>query len=274
MQDHQNTSGYYYTRIYMLGDTSIAGLNYNKLHTAAGWGPSAAIPRPYSPYSFTGGLRQDIPGKKVYYYDEYSGTETLLYDFDLNVGDIVGIDSFYYPPMDTIKVFSIDSVLVNGNFHKRFVLGTTENPPSTGVYGNLIEGIGNDAGFNRIIKAGFENAFNLLCFSVNNYNVYPTSGSTGIDGCGYPVGVGELINDKIEMVVFPNPSEDKIFIMVGCKDKLNISLQDSKGTILRIKENVEFQNTSIDLSGLPAGIYFVHLNNSKGDSVTKKIIKE
>ena len=97
-----------------------------------------------------------------------SGTESLLYDFDLAVGDTVHYD----PSGDTIFVAGTDSVLVGGVYHKSFTM--TNAYSGTGfIPGDLIEGVGNVAGLDAWHLYRFEGASKLWCFSHKSVQQYP-----------------------------------------------------------------------------------------------------
>lgn len=120
-------------RVEITGDTLIGGNHYKKLYSGIG------------PYTVTAGIRNDTINKKVYMYSVSTGTEKLLYDFNLAVGDTVNKNDGYgfYQPIvatpfssvpaawvDTAWVTSIDSVLMlhDGLYHRRFNFsGTIKN---------------------------------------------------------------------------------------------------------------------------------------------------
>ena len=90
----------------MKGDTTINNKLYHKIYNGNG---------------YSGAIRQDITTKSVYFHGYYQSSfanDTLLYTFGLHVGDTVPIKfaSAVYPE----KIISIDSILINGNYRKRF----------------------------------------------------------------------------------------------------------------------------------------------------------
>lgn len=126
------------------GDTLINGINYHKLnyfgvvHYTDITGN--CLSGFHGPYSYDeGAFRNDSLNKKVYYWNAVDG-EQLLYDFNLNLNDKLPqtYGYRYYGGGDTAFVSSVDSVLVNGEYHKRF--GISNSFEQNYVY--LIEGIG------------------------------------------------------------------------------------------------------------------------------------
>jgi hypothetical protein len=82
---------------------------------------------------------------------------------------------------------------------------------------------------------------------------------------------GTTKNDLIH--IFPNPSKDKLTVEIpelSGNNQLSISTIEGQLLILRQIKGIR---TTIDISNLPAGVYFVRLNNDKTVEV-KRIIKE
>lgn len=179
--------GYYYNKIE--GDTVIGIYSYKKVLQTALNG---------SEYYYVAGVRQDTLTGKVYvklYDDNFCGeTDTLLYDFSLQLGDTLeqcpgiidcGDEGCYVAIIDSVKV---------GNYWlNKF---TTSNNIS------LIEGIGCLTG---LIEgwSGWEFGYNILsCYSINGEPVFPdtTCVMTSIETSKF--------NPAIRVEVFPNPIND------------------------------------------------------------------
>jgi Secretion system C-terminal sorting domain len=123
--DITSGSTYHSYRTEIVDDTIIGAYTYQKLYSGTG------------PYTVTAATRNDVLNKKVYLYSVSTGTEKLLYDFNLAVGDTVNSSNGYgfYQPLlegavsgtsftivDTAWVTSIDSILMphDGLYHRRF----------------------------------------------------------------------------------------------------------------------------------------------------------
>lgn len=269
MEEHIDSDGYYtYKRMYMLGDTVVGSLNYKKMYqTAATW--ASFFPTPIFPSNYFGCMREDVAAKKVYFLNPGITTEYLLYDFNLVVGDEIAITSICSSD-DTVRVTSIDSVLVNGNYNKRFVLTSTIG---FCIVGELIEGVGSKAGLQQLYSFGFEFSNQLLCMSVNNSVVYPYGSSIPTYYCAYAVGIGELVNNELKMTVMPNPVVDAIHIVVNCNDHYDVEIRNALGDLIHKKTDIQANGPTIDFSDFANGIYFVRLIDTKGNSIVKKVIK-
>jgi len=84
--------------------------------------------------------------------------------------------------------------------------------------------------------------------------------------------------ENIEIAVFPNPTSDQLNIEYSnSTQNLTLNLYDALGTQLlseQVLMNAQFDNKSIDLSGLAANTYFLHIANEKNESIKVfKILK-
>jgi hypothetical protein len=271
MEDHVDSDGYHtFRRTYLLGDTLIGGLNYKKLYETTT--PMAMFaPVPFGDANYIGALRDDILSRKVYFKDPYSA-ETLLFDFTLPVGGIATIDNYVCSgSIDTILVTSIDSVLVNGSYSKRFHLAAPAGSWCTP--GNIIEGVGGDAGFREFFTGGFEFSNQLLCMSVKKVNVYPSGSMYTSYNCAYAVGIAELENGKLKLTIAPNPAADNIHLSVRCDSGYDLELSDERGMLVYSRKDLQGSGPDIDLSGFANGMYFIRLTEKDGNFIIKKVVK-
>jgi len=272
VQQHVSSDGTpYYSRTYFIGDTVIGAYTYHKVYstssmyyTAGGYYPG---PVPAQPYN---AIREDLPAKRVYLLDLYTGVERLLYDFSLHTGDIAVIDSTILPP-DTIRVTGIDSVNVGGFYHKQLLLASSV--PGMGMMAaNWIEGVGSDAGLQEHYTEGFEFSNQLACFSVRNVAEYPAGTSSTY--CGFALGIKELEGNVIAVTLGPNPAADEVSLRISCKDTYSVDVMNAKGEVILSKKDLQLSGTRLDISSLAKGIYFVRISDPKGNSATRKIIKQ
>ena len=155
---------YSYTNRYTIdGDTTIGGFQYSKVYikykyeegTVAGQWCNESVSYNENYY---GALRES--GKQVFLIPYYSidSIEYIAYDFNLSVGDTVHSPdgNISANPVGRI-IDSIDSVLVFGNYRKRYVINN---------YKYLIEGIGASTGlFNPLVYFPSECGMSMLCYA-------------------------------------------------------------------------------------------------------------
>ncbi len=92
-------------------------------------------------------------------------------------------------------------------------------------------------------------------------------------------GIGKINADGNIMQVFPNPAERQCNVMFNfpVSSEVSISLEDISGKRIMTIEKQKYQSgrqtASINLSGIPNGLYFVKLNNGSKAYYQKLIIK-
>ena len=122
--------------------------------------------------------------------------------------------------------------------------------------------------FNTVVIAGA-----VRFVDTTNVEVYMTSMSLGIlkDKITLEIlGNSDLENLKSEINVYPNPTQDIINIKLDKNvSKFRASLYNAAGQILLTTEN----RSSINISNLNKGVYFLKIEPENGKPVTKKIIK-
>jgi len=198
----------YFERSYVTdGDTMIGSYIYTRIHSNYhdylyfyGYG--------HFYYSYTLYLmRQDTASRKVYLY--MNGGDTLLYDYNLNVGDILPPSfKLLWSNNTTITVSSIDSVQVGTVYHKRI-------RTSLGFW-DLIEGVGSNQGFIPVML-DFEAGDNYIrCFSRNGITAYSYSSFTG--NC-QPLGSSEQ-SIASALAISPNPSSGSHSILTAAAQAL------------------------------------------------------
>lgn len=94
------------------------------------------------------------------------------------------------------------------------------------------------------------------------------------DSCQFDITVEEFlgITDnglELGLNIYPNPSKGVIFVESANVALNSIQVTDLAGKQLMAMDSIDATNTSIDLSALSKGIYFVTVN----DQITKRIVK-
>jgi hypothetical protein len=284
------------------GDTILNGLKYSKIYAIE------------SVAKFWGGIRNDIPNKKVYQYKLSTGQEKLLYDFNLLVGDTLFKDSGYgfydilgnatdigvgwgfEEYIDTAWVSSIDSVLMkyDGEYHKRFNFATKVKPP--GYNKHILINSGDQQCFPSASDCRFKVNIRPLVEGVGQvYN--PVSYASFMMSHIWEIGPSCFTFNGIEGIA-TIPGECKSFL-TGMTEENNppgveIYPNPSNGKFQLIfkeqsADEIEVMDVlgkrvykftikngmpDIDISDEVRGIYFLKLKYKNGDVMIKKIIKE
>jgi hypothetical protein len=236
----------------MNGDTLINGMSYNKIYIAHGVynGPFST---PHSSSLYLGAMRQDKANKKVYYKNANMKSDTLLYDFNLKVGDVLPATYLTVGgSMNNPKpiVTSIKDTLINGLHYNRFTFN------SSSIYGHLIDGIGSDCGLFQM-TAHWEGGPTLSCFKT--HNISAADSPPGLySACGFyyfPTGIYNEQGNNFPIKLSPNPSTG--IFNINSPEKLQYSVHDVLGREIFQTVTPPVQSTTLDLSIYPKGIYFV-----------------
>lgn len=281
--------------IFLNGDTIIDNALYSKLYTYSCGTFMIPTSYPNPPFNcpvdtsnavYYGALR-DV-NKKIYFLPDslYNSTrmypfcftsntgngwpslneELLLYDFNVNVGDTV-----LYETLDSLKmvITSIDSVLIQSNFRKRYNYNLLYNwsmqcvPFGAGY--NYVEGIGDIySGLFSLFIWYFENSENLNCFEDNQ--IYYSSPNSS--GCLLSNLKENLFENDLK--IYPNPSSSKLFIELENPTPTSIRLFDINGKEI-FSTTINQVTSTIDVSSFKRGLYFVKLVDEKGTTKSQLI---
>jgi uncharacterized protein (DUF1501 family) len=96
-------------------------------------------------------------------------------------------------------------------------------------------------------------------------------------GCSVALSTDDILLEKSEIKVFPNPTSDFINIkFFGTNERTRITLYNSLGAVVKEISRKNYSSIQhsikIDVQSLPKGNYFIHYQ-TKGSSKTKKLLK-
>ncbi len=170
-------------------------------------------------------IREDTSAGIVFYRAPMSDTlEHILYNYNLNVGDTIKInvvnmaDTFI-----TDSVESVDSILIDGVFHKRWGMQSKYNTYQARGY-TIVEGIGSTDNpmWPGFFQGCFEYFERLKCFSQDGYNPPFTAPYSSchigealdsINNTGDCISLSTRYFDKNPpLSINPNPATDHIAI--------------------------------------------------------------
>lgn len=233
----------YYKATVWLGDTIIGGKTYTKVFTKNGTS---------STYTYTGGVRQDIPNEKLYQIGTSGSEYEVFNNQHLAVGDT-------FPCfLANAVVSNIDSVLIGTKYHKQY--NDTIYFTSFSIVRRYIVGVG------AILDQSDSYYYSILCYSVDNNTLYG-----GGPGCALPTNtIGlKLFDYPNEINVYPTLTNGSFTVKSNTTDKLSVDLYDVNGRHV-LNTNI-LGTTDIDANHLDNGIYFVTIKNNFS-TTNKKII--
>jgi hypothetical protein len=256
------TPVYSWYTVFTDADTIINSNTYTKLLETGAYG--AFGPQIFYSHAYRGAMRQDTAAKKVYFIPAGLNYEGLLYDFNLTIGDTLSQSNI---GGSENVVLGIDSVLVNNQYHRRWLMAHINWPATTAIDTNyaIIEGIGSTKGIYQFLVPPFESGSELICHSHDNYYYPPWT------SCPFYSGIteAESINN---LVIYPNPANDKISVICnGTNPEGVYEIFSLEGRMLLSATIPSGRQThsEIDTSVLPKGVYFIRLHNTKADMVKK-----
>lgn len=220
---------------------------------------------------YIGAIREEdgkVYARLNYYGPEYD--EFLLYDFTVQVGDVITSSAFEgtlsHP--DGIIVTNIDEIeLETGEKRKRFFFDQTSE---------WIEGIGSVNGlFHDIVSHLTDYTVSyLVCFQQNNIPLYVNEEKC-LDGmcCEKLLGTDlytSLYDDK--KTVFPNPIKRTVKILFPKTEKyITIKILNTQGRTINILSFIDKQQIEIDFSRYISGVYYIIADFCKSSEIYKVI---
>jgi hypothetical protein len=255
-------SDYQYT---ITGDTVINMLTYHKLQkTGVNFLEDVTgncTSNAYNANQYKGCFRNDSTNKLVYFIDAFTSNETVLYDFNLSIGDTVPPSPLNFNGNFVNIVTDIDTVFLGGVYRKRFKLDSCWFEQ---LY--YIEGIGSTYGLLSPTMCPFEAFYNLQCFTNNSLPVYPNSTTS----CSSFTANIESV-EKHQFSISPNPTSGALFINTTL-DSYDIIVFNSIGQIIQ-KKNVHSNSTFLDISNLTAGVYLIQFSDNNKVLYKETIIR-
>lgn len=246
---------YYYK---LCGDTTINSIPYKRLFAAIenlNGPPQALI---YQPHGY---FRQDPVTKCSYFRQMTVNTDSLIMDYNLNVGDTIK-RGFYSSGLsqNMSVIIKTDSLILGNIRHKVLYTDTTLNafyPP--GVW--FLEGVGNVCGFLEPITIPLSGYATFLQNFDQSYS------------CDDLASIQDLQGMK-NLFVYPNPVSNELHVATPLfVSKLIIS--NAAGKQLKVfTPGTDFREFSVPVSELSRGIYYSRFVFTDGSSITSSFIKE
>lgn len=223
-------------------------------------------------YAFRGFLRAE---NGVVLFTQNFNTVDTLYNFNLQTGDSFSYKLMSHDEDQYVKIERIDSVLIDGVYHKRFHFERVFYHPFS-LKDTWIEGVGSIKGPLFPLNASTEgispDSNRLSCYKRNGQVLW---WNRFFDACYMenllPNSVGEQQPSNIK--VFPNPASNQINIElpVTHAGDCEILMFNSTGSEVFREKRSSTDRITLDINSLPPNFYLlqVKLNN---DLFTGKLI--
>lgn len=204
-------------------------------------------------------LREDVAEEKIYIYE--NGEEFLLYDFNVEAGDIITVRSVN--SNEDITITDVSFVEINGVSRKKISYAQSE-----WFVGDYTEGIGSRYGLIDFATAQITDyAPWLTCYYESGELIWDNNFDKL--SCDAVLNVNEL--ETIELTLFPNPTSDALFINISndISGQILFQIFDSAGKLVLEKMEVSSNVVRLDVSDLAAGNYTI---KATSDQVSVKPI--
>jgi hypothetical protein len=253
---------------YLNGDSIISDVEYKKVYEIREIEYRWMAPPPHDNCDgtilindFRALLRQD--GKKIFLNE--NGTEHLLYDFDLAIGETLPLT--WNMLTEGIYVTGIDSIFMGDHYRKVFYFNE-----EFGMDSFIIEGIGSNYGLLEDYPQPFLNyPSNLLCFTLNDTTYFPGFG----EDCDLTVNT-PLVENDFQFSFSPNPIKDRLRIdHPEFSNIRHVIVYDCYGRkLVMVPENIAPNFFDLDLSSLSQGLYILELQFTPTRVARVKVIKQ
>jgi hypothetical protein len=270
-----NCGTYRYVQDYITGDTVIDGSAYKIIGQSVSVDYedcNCIIPEDLG----EGFLREDTAARKVYWRFPSLTTDTLLYDFTLELGDtlrgLYGSSGMCSSTVFTVQ--SIDSVPVGSSYRKRINFSNIAFDPCNPT--SIIEGVGSTTGLTTCYAIPNSFAIRLECFTIGDSLLYSAPCAPALLSCGnLPSGVsgGAWLADKL-IAFHPNPTAGIIQLVYHFNQSpLDLLICDVTGKAV-FRSHITQEQSPIDITSLGKGIYMALVFQSGVLIRAEKLVKQ
>ena len=241
-------------QITITGDTTINGVSYKKLEIHAQYSiiypQNSALNSVSHYFSFGQYLRYDSLTFKVYVYRDFDSTESLMYDYNLSLGDTV-------PSLYHFKIDSIENISLFGFTTRKFYISPDSSYGSSVMIDYIIEGMGSSIGLTTLdpymLTVSSETYTELICFQRGN-DVYP-SGSV----CDLSIDINENNYVTSAFNIYPNPTTGHLAISLPEQSPfIDVTITNAFGQEISRGRYSNTNNLELDIEGA-SGLYFVRV---------------
>ncbi|MBP7101864.1 MAG: T9SS type A sorting domain-containing protein [Bacteroidales bacterium] len=263
-----------YYNYYISGDTVINSYLYKKINRSFdsiyvySWSLPTDPPSSRPP-CYVGALRDDSAANKAFFVFAGTNIDSLLFDYNISIGDSVkGLMVPY--GIYNLVVQSIDSIMINGKYRKRWIFNKTHTNNDT----YFIQGVGSHSG---LIEPGdsytidFTDRY-LVCVKDCTSTLFVSNYVSEI-GCNQ---ILESIDEEFlgfNYSCYPNPfsRQTNIYLDRTLKDA-TLTIYNFNGQIVKIIKNISGQTICLQSDNISNGIYFIQLKEENKILIKEKII--
>ena len=239
------------TKVYgFIGDTLIGSETWEKFYST----PDSNF---LSNFTYLGNLREE--NGTVIFMDTVYSIDTI-YNFNLQTGDSVFYDFGF--GTNYLQVETIDSIEINGEYHKRFHFEEPNYPPMF-LSEIWIEGIGSIHGplfpkYPGVFSDEIPDSLKLTCYKVDNSVIWS---NPFYENCYVSIilSTSEIIESHLK--IFPNPVKNELRIEIPKNESGNyvISIFDLFGKTISKKTYNKTEIIEINMTSLKNSFYILQI---------------
>lgn len=225
-----------------------------------------------------------VSGDTVFYYRD--NQFFVMYNFGASVGDtwIVSTtnDLGFCKDTSSVEVVETGTMMINGSSYRYINLRPTPNS-FVGLKGKFVERIGCISTGTDDLQTLFPSEYQcdslpfvvefplykFRCFEDQSFPLYNVA-NEDCEALLDHVGIQQTYSFDFDC--FPNPTEGIINIKTSITENYNIEIYSILGEWIQKYETTKNSST-IDISHLPNGVYFIEIRNSENQRFIKKIVK-
>lgn len=259
---------YHYSRTVWSGDTLINSVTYTRIFQSGASFPSDPTPA----MQYKGGIRQDIPNRKLYFIDLNETEHDISIDQFLEVGDTIENTPYLFMAIDfqeydlsaedvsKFLVASVDSVPVGNSYRSSYNLSMIDynnELMNENLHIEYLSGIGGSLYL-------FERYSKLECHSEGDSLVYGSTLNPHSVSC--TLGLSEA-DFAAHVTVYPNPASTSVTLSSA------VSISNTALEIIDLSGKTVFRNAaytfdeSIPVADLEAGSYLIRISNGEQRAV-------
>jgi Secretion system C-terminal sorting domain len=263
----------YYFQYYSTGDTLINSSVYRKISVNEVQDTNICWPPGYLPVpGYVGAVKDDSLTNKTFFVFPNSTTDSLLYDYNLAVGDTIkGIISQFYNQFNTNRtVLTVDSILISGQYRKRW--NFSQNEYGDSIY--IIEGIGTSSGLlEPLYPWNLEWTDRHLICVKDSLQTYFISNHNSTIGCNLLYTKIIELNFLNNFSIRPNPFSNEATLKTD-QDLKNatVTITNIFGQQVKQTKNITGKEIKIHRGNLSGGIYFLQLMQENKIILSCKLI--
>lgn len=167
------------------------------------------------------------------------------------------------------------TVTIHSNL-ETVVSGATVTGTFSGSFSETVTGVTGADGTVTLVTTGSERGMlsvDLCVDDVSHSSLTYDAAANDITCTGALKNAGELGIENTEPLsfsIYPNPANQTINVVSSINENFSVNLYNMNG-VLQLQKSIQNQNSSIDISELPNGVYLMQITSSKQTEMVKFI---